>query len=451
MSNSLKKFWLLTAIFTSAWCSQAQVIQQLIIQNNQTTKDWIIRRELLFSEGDTINSEFNKLIERSIENLYNTRLFNEIQITDTLIDFRRTIIIRVTERWYWWPYIIFEHADRNLATFIHQQEWDRINYGFILTKHNFRGRRETLNLKFRAGYRQQLAINYIRPMLGPSNQKLGLIFDASVFRQKSFPYDIENQQYLYFNGTNFQYFEQRLTGGIQYRPKYNTRHLFSLQANRFQLTDTSPTTRHSLYGTVQQSNVWTTLSYQFLHSTLNYVYYPTRGYAVESKFSSALDQYLNGWTNLYFSLQGHVPIESWFTYSSHLVTDYFNKPTPVGLRSNIGTSYYFRGFEDNLWKGKGAAIVRQQFLSRLVNKKRYVIEKISSEKFNKPFLSIYQTIFTDAGGVFDILPEKNNRWMAAFGIGLDIVSYYDLIFRFEAVYNSEKKMLFNIHLGTVFF
>ncbi|HON17796.1 MAG TPA: hypothetical protein PK990_01350 [Salinivirgaceae bacterium] len=428
-----------------------QVIQKIEIRNNHTTQNWIIHRELLFKAGDTIDTTFTYKIKRSKENLYNTRLFNEIDIRDTIIQGEFVVLITVVERWYIWPYPIFEHADRNLATYIHEQEWERINYGLMLTKYNFRGRREIVNFKIRGGFRQQLALNYIVPYISPSQQKLGLLFDVSFFRQKAFPFDIVNNRYAYAESPSYQYFEYRFMAGLQFRPRFDTRHRLIVTTNRLQLSDTTASIRQSLYSSREDHNLWTIISYQFNHSTLDYILYPTEGYAITLEFQSAVDRRRNSWQNIFFTAQNHNFISYRFIYSGLLLIDYFpNNLPPIGLKQNIGVNYYFRGFEDFVYKADAAVLTRQQLSFAWIKRRKYHIEKISTEKFNKPFLSLYQTIFTDIGLLNEIQDEHSHRFLAALGGGIDLVSYYDIIFRFETVYNTRNKLLFNIHLGSVF-
>ncbi len=429
---------------------QAQIVEDIVIVNNETTKDWIISRELVINKGDSINESIANKLKRSEENLYNTSLFNDVRVIDTVIDNKNVVYVYVTERWYFWPYPILEHADRNLATYIHSEEWERINYGVMVIKHNFRGRREEISFKIRFGFRQQFGLNYYIPMVNKKTQKLGLYFDASLFRQKSFFYDIDNQRYLFHDLEDYGYKENRLIGGIVYRPKHNITHTTLATLNTFYLNDTIANISLPLFGSDNVSNKWYCFDYSFKYSTLNYIYYPTAGQELLLSLSAGTD-YNNTWENIMFKYQTHLPIDYYITYSSiYLGEHFFSKIPPVGLRRSIGNNYYFRGYEDNVWKAQSSLGCRQQLSWNFFKKRSFQIQKISSKKFNKPFISVFATIFTDIGYVSKMQPGKTNSLIGSFGGGIDFVSYYDLIFRFEYVLNFDKKHIFNIHLGTAF-
>ena len=132
------------------------VVRDIMIAGNRTTKDFVVRRELLFTEGDTLKADdVAAVLLRSKENLLNTSLFNYVTIN--LIDLNeheKQVLVMLEERWYWWPYIIFEQADRNLSAFFNDGDWSRINYGLMLINNNFRGRAETLKVNLSTLYRK---------------------------------------------------------------------------------------------------------------------------------------------------------------------------------------------------------------------------------------------------------------------------------------------------------
>lgn len=429
----------------------AQVIDEIIIENNEITKEWIILRELLVAPDDSIDHLSNK-IQRSKENLYNTQLFNEVKITDTIIDGRTKLLVYVSERWYFWLYPIFEHADRNLATFIQSKQWDRVNYGLMLIKHNFRGRKENIGIKIRAGFRQQLGIIYQIPMLGKSVQKVGLYFDASLFRQKSYYYDIHNNRYIFNTLNNYGYNEKRLTIGLVYRPKHNTKHLFTTTYHKFNFPLLSPTPIiQTNTNNTHLHSQWLCFDYRFIYSTLDYLHYPTRGKEISLTLSHGYDLNKNRWSNATCKYQIHLPIANRLTYSTQLFGEiFFDKPAPVILRRSIGHNYYYRGYENYVWKAQKSIGNRQQISWNILKKRSYKIEQITSNKFNKPFLTTYLTAFSDSGFISGLNPQNSNMFMLSIGAGIDIISYYDIIFRVETIVNIEKKTMLNFHIGTAF-
>jgi len=94
------------------------IVSEIKVIGNKTTKEHIILRELPFKVGDTISAdELSEVIERARSNLFITQLFNFVTIEtayfhDTFLSF----YITVEERWYWWPLPIFEIQETNFNT-----------------------------------------------------------------------------------------------------------------------------------------------------------------------------------------------------------------------------------------------------------------------------------------------------------------------------------------------
>ncbi len=163
------------------------IINDIIVAGNKITKEQVITREILFQSGDTLQkTTLNQIIKKSEESLLNTGLFNYATINIIpQYNSHVNIFILLEERWYLWPYPILEHADRNLSSFLKERDWNRINYGLMLVKNNFRGRNETLSLKLRLGYKEQYQVKYLVPYLFRS-KKHGLATEFSYFRQKKY-------------------------------------------------------------------------------------------------------------------------------------------------------------------------------------------------------------------------------------------------------------------------
>ena len=318
-------------------------------------------------------------------------------------------------------------------------------------KHNFRGRKEDIGFKCRLGFRQQFGLNYYIPMISSKKQQLGLHFDMSMFRQKSFFYDIDSLRYKLYDLKNYGYREGRFIGGLIYRPEHNITHTLFGTFNRFNINDTIPLVSLPLYGNKTKSNKWYCVDYNFIYSTLNYIYYPTFGQRLLISLTAGSDFDVNNWKNIFVNYQIHIPFDYNLTYSSSYFGEtFFNKLPPIGLRKNIGDNYYFRGYEDNVWKAHSVMGSRQQLSWNFFKKRSYQIYNLQSNKFNKPFLSVYATMFSDFGYVFKIKPDNNNALLWSFGSGIDFVSYYDIVSRFEFALNINKNYSFNIHLGTAF-
>ena len=119
-------------ICNSLYSQKNKVISEIIISGNRITKDDIIKRELLFRIDSTYSIiELENKIKLSQQNLRNLNLFNFIEIEKKEKNNLTTIYIKLIERWYIWPYPIFELADRNFNSWVDKRDFNRVNYGLF--------------------------------------------------------------------------------------------------------------------------------------------------------------------------------------------------------------------------------------------------------------------------------------------------------------------------------
>ena len=78
----------------------AIIIRDIQIRGNKTTKEHVILREMSLKIGDTL-SQKAKDIDRN--NIYNLRLFNKVDVEDSVYQNQATLIVTVSERWYFIP------------------------------------------------------------------------------------------------------------------------------------------------------------------------------------------------------------------------------------------------------------------------------------------------------------------------------------------------------------
>ena len=92
-------------------------VNSLLVTGTKRTKIYIVYREIQFKKGDSLGiSDLQKELEQARRQVYNTTLFNEVNMELVVIDAQNVnITVRVTERWYLYPTPYFQLADRNLA------------------------------------------------------------------------------------------------------------------------------------------------------------------------------------------------------------------------------------------------------------------------------------------------------------------------------------------------
>ena len=139
--------------------SEPLPIRSIQIEGNEKTKDFVIKRELLFEKDSfyRYNKDFERLINLSKSRITNLNLFNKVDIETTIDSINHyevcfKIVIRVVEKWYHWPIPFIEFSDRNFNVW-GNLDFDpkRTNYGLYVFNYNLWGRNHTLKTKLKTG------------------------------------------------------------------------------------------------------------------------------------------------------------------------------------------------------------------------------------------------------------------------------------------------------------
>lgn len=430
------------------------IVSEIIIEGNTITKEKIIYRELLFQVGDTIpDSDLEKIILKSKENLLNTSLFNFVTI-ETIPDsgYIRIVII-LQERWYVWPYPILEQADRNVSSFLRNQEWSRIDYGLYVLINNFRGRKEILKLKTIFGYNNSFILFYKIPYID-KRQKIGAGIDIIYTRNHEIPYQISSDELQYVKLTNrFARETIKLSNFYTYRPQLYTNHLLNLKYTHVALND-SVLFLNSVYFYDNKKEVsYLTIGYNFDYDKRDSKIYPLNGYRF---FFSATKNGLGilsdkGNTVLQTSVEENYKIVNrLFMNTSILGQLNLNNFKSFYFSEAIGYKNYLRGMEYYVTNGTSYYISKTNFKFELFPQTKFDLKFIPTDKFSKIHLALYVNLFFDTGYVDSDYTFSNsitNEWLYTGGVGLDLVTYYDKVLRFEYSLNKFGEHGIFFHLG----
>jgi outer membrane protein assembly factor BamA len=437
------------------------IVNQVIVAGNTKTKEKVITRELLFQKGDTIFTErLDGLIQKSNDNLYNTSLFNFTHInivhdTDKYIQ----IYVVVEERWYLWPYLILEQADRNLSSFFHEQDWSRINYGLMLVKYNFRGRRETLKVKVRLGYKEQFQIYYQIPFF-LNHPKHGISTEVNWFRQKEVQYaTYYDEPYLQKDYTQYGLRYQNAYFGYTYRKEHNVKHNITIGFNNSAIVDSIAILNPNYFGAGKTKNQYFSLSYEYDFDKRNYKQYPLTGYNIDLTASlkglNIIPEEMPTIWEIQSTAYSYFDIGSrWYSGAGAKLKVSNPKKQPYSIEQGLGYSDVLRAYEYNLIDGQQFITARAFIKYAIIPFTVRQIEYLGWKKFNKIHYSLFANAFIDQGFVRDVNPERTNTlpnsYLMSFGLGVDLVAYYDQIFRFEYSMNRHGEHGFFINIGKAF-
>jgi len=438
--------------------SQTIKVCKIDITGNKKTHPKIILRELTFRAGDTLNiSDLKNKFQSSKDNLLNTSLFNFAEIDSTNLQGDSvTIKINVVERWYLWPIPIFEQASRNFNTWFYEKDFDKINYGFFLAQANFRGRNELLRMIVRRGYREQYGFAYSVPGLG-KKQQIGAEVKFLYYRQHKVSYNTVENKPVYFSTDFYNYKNLSASANITYRPAIYNWQNFEISYNEQYITDTLFKVNPSFIWKNKINTNYFSISYVFTRDKRNANYYPLTGYYTSFLISKTglgiLKNEIDFFTiNLKFSK--YVNIHKRFYYSVAAQTEYSNIKNYSTLFTHaFGYKYFTKGMELYLIDGNGFGLLNNSFRYELIKKKTINFKKIKAEKFTKFHFAFYLSLNADAGYVvnqMNVNMPHSNEFLYGYGAGIDFVTYYDIVFRFEYSINKFGEKGLFLHFNAPF-
>jgi len=441
--------------------SKLLVINTISTSGNNKTKSRIIFRELPFKPGDTIlENKIDEILLRAKNNLLNTSLFNFVRI-DTIPFFENRIDIHVDvkERWYIFPLPIFEIFERNFNTWLQNPNLQRASYGFYVIDENFRGLKENIALKIRLGYAEQCELTYRIPYID-KKQVSGIGVGFSYNRNHEIIYSTFNNKLLFYKNTS-AYVRDEWTGRINYSHRsgiYNTQ-TTELRFVKSSIDDSILSLTKDYFSANNKLFEMLILSYGIRWDYRDSRFYPLNGYYVGVDFVKQGLGLLNNETlNLFYmvaSYRKHFHLINRFylgmAVKAKVSTD--EKP-PYYVQRGLGFGDYVRGYELYVIDGQNYGLLKSNLRYQLIKPRVLRLNVIPTEKFNTIPYAFYISVFADGAFVNDNFYYKNNlltnQWLFGGGVGLDLVSYYDTVIRFECAWNRMSESGFYIHLSSPF-
>ncbi|RCK75819.1 MAG: hypothetical protein IGBAC_1094 [Ignavibacteriae bacterium] len=404
------------------------VVDSIIIIGNNKTKAFVLLQEIKITTGDTLTQA---LIEDTKNRLYNLQLFNSVDIfTYPKENKHYDVIIQVSERWFIYPIPIFGIKDHN---------WKKLYFGLGLLNTNFRGMNEKTFLFGTLGYEPSLQLFYRTPNL--KIIKGGFLeFTLSLLKAENrsinVPYLTKN-----FNIVN-----------------YNTHLTLGKRLNLHQ-------------------DIWINIGYQLLkvdkefsRATLN----PSGidnlpifgiGYKYDTRdlndftmrgtfFSYQLNKYGLFQENInyaknYFDFRRYIPLlkKITFAFRNYLVLSH-GKKIPSYSLSHLGYSEKIRGHFTEIFEGENVLTASSEFRIFVIEPKYFNIEFIPLPEFSTWKFGIAAVLFGDAGKVW--YNKEQFKWTnlkKGYGIGVNFILPYHLVFRIEYAFNeyNKKEFIFDLY------
>ncbi len=430
------------------------LISEITFFGNKITRKPIIYRELTFSKGDSISINKLKLqVIKSQENLMNTFLFNEARIEFAILSEKEIqIYVFFKERWYTWPVPLFEVIDRNFNEWWQTKKFSRTIYGGALVRNNFRGRNEVLQLALREGYAEKSSLYYAIPYID-KDQNVGITINAIYSRNHEIAFRTFSNKLEYYSDPNTM-IRKEFAAGLRCtrRNGFYLNHAFSVDYKIDFITDTVAQMNPSYFLNQHTKQQYINFMYSFVDDHRDNKAYPLKGYVFDFEadktgffkndidlisLKSSIHHYLPLTKKLYFA---------WLLRSR--ITGH--EPQPYFFQKALGYgTEYIRGYEYYVVDGQNYIMAKTNIKYSLLRPFNVRMKFIPFEKFNVVPVALYLNAFSDVGYVRDKYFYQNNPLANTFliggGIGLDYVSYYNIVLRFEYCINHLGEKGFFIH------
>jgi hypothetical protein len=436
------------------------VISDIVILGNKVTKELIILRELPFTIGDTIpTGMLAKNLIRARQNIYNTFLFNFVTISPEIIDDKVKVRVTLIERWYLWPIPVFELAEPNFNLFLENKDFRRLNYGIFVTRENFRGRKEAIRFKVQGGYTNQFALQYQVPYID-KKQAIGLGFTTSFYRNREIVYRTVNNKRMFFRDIdNFARQEFYTRVNLSYRLGiYNTFH-FSVKYTTASVLDTVMQLAPDYFPNEIPETNFFTFHLGAIRDRRDIQAYPLKGYMLNLELwqlgvgvlqNSPDVTYIAGTAKQFSKLSSKL-------FAAGSVRGKYSLTSFQPYYVQRGLGYWgeqVRGYEYYIIDGQSWAMGRTNLKYQLIEPRVKKFNFLGSSRFSTVHYAFYLGLFADAGYVHDRqyahLNPLANSLLFGYGLGLDYVTYYDQVVRFEYSFNKLGERGFFINFTSPF-
>jgi outer membrane protein assembly factor BamA len=401
-------------------------IRKIQITGNETTKDFVILREMSLKVGDTLSSES---VDRDRNNIYNLGLFNTVDIDYSIEGDSAFIIVVVSERWYLVPFPVLG---------IKYRDFSKIYYGAGVMHSNFRGCNEKIFGMGALGYDRLVMVNYQTPKVDDDGN--------------------------YFLGTSLVL--QEIHNLSIYSTEYMNTNIF-LKGNvgrRFGLYQTVSATVGYEVWQVDDLQLRRTVSESgrdaFFTTSISYKYDDRNNF-----------EYTTDGTFIFFTLlkNGFGASDVDITSLSIDARQFFglNGGSSIGIRTSGAFTWggkiptyrhVFFGFNDRVRghfyrKVEGENMVGANLELRfpILLPRYYTAKFIDIPEFKKLRYGLYFGVFADAGRIWsrsDLFLDS--PWYSGYGAGFQILLPYGVTIRVEAAVNNLGRAEAFVDFGTSF-
>jgi outer membrane protein assembly factor BamA len=389
----------------------AITVKAILIEGNETTKDYVILREMSLKVGNELDTA---AVRRDENKIYSLQLFNRVDVGYSVEDRQATIVVKVSERWYIFPVPIFGFKYRDLQ---------KPYYGAALIHENFRGRNEKIMASAVFGYDGWFNLAYQNPKLTDDDVYFGGAVSYSKIRN--------------LNVTDVEYEQQVVGGSVSLGKRFGLFMLASvtLGYNDWMVSDPRPGRTVSASG----RDRFLTIASGFIYDGRDVKEYPLDGiYIGLSAAQYGLGESDVNLTRFRFDLRRYQSLGDGFSISGRAHGTFLSGgASPAYLHSYFGYDDRIRGYFSTVFEGDNLLGGNVEFRLPILKPRYYTVSlKYLPPQFSVWRYGLYAGIFADAGTTwYRGDPFFKQPWYAGYGTGLQFLLPYSLVIRTEYAFN----------------
>ena len=440
-------------------------IDTILLEGNRKTKKSLLFRDLEFKQGDSLSlRDLEATLKRNSLRLLNLNLFTivDIKVAEWRPGNHVVLRIKMIETWFILPIPVFELSDRNFNVWWKEFNGSlrRVNYGLDLAHNNLSGYADRLKFRFGAGFNNLFELSYRLP---PLNKAQTLIMQTSIAyaRQHEVAYTTFENIVRFRRDPNAWNITQILaTINLNWRPGLNVFHNFILEYRDTHVSDS--------IGVILNPNFFLDARTRQRHFSLVYIGvkdrrdirpYPLHGtYSrIEVRQNGLLPSDNLHLFRVFAERNWYFPVIK-NVYADIAIkgrTSLPRKKPPYYNNQALGYSGNFvRGYEYYVADGLDFAVIKTAFHFEFLNHVFQLGKLMPLKTFKTLPLKLYLSFNNDTGFSNDPYYRANNplanRLLYGYGVGLDMVAWYNKTARFEFSWNDIGQRGFFIRIDSGF-
>ena len=448
---------IITAQFltTELFSGQYAFVSEIRIEGNIRTDDATLLRELPFRRGDVIEmTNLDNLLKTGRENLQNLSLFNfvyvnyiadaaELENQYVNID----IIIRVDERWYYWPKLNLILDEHNINTWIKDPDWSKFTAEAGVSFNNLFGKNQNLRALYAMGFRKGFLFSYRNIYLDNLGKHT---IDLSLTQEYSRHLNVdieENSPYSFRSDSAFLIKRYGTSVSYLYRPQVRVRNRFTLSYEYADLSQEVFEKNPQYWGGNEHRRSILSFTYNFTYDQRDNRQYPLGGYLLFCQISGSSNSRFN---MKYGQIRGDIylfeELAKRLNISARLQAGASLKDSEAYIYDRaIGyNGITMRGFEYYVADGQHYFTLSPTLIYNLMPPANFIIKPLKAfPSFSKIHAALYAKCYFDVGYAAhkyaSVKNEMSNRLLLSWGAGIDLVAYYDITLSFDYSFNNFGK------------